>query len=287
VLFVADLGSDVPAVREVTLVPRDGWTDALALDDAGERVVLSARGLVALAEITSGRVIARTPMPATWPKAAAFRRDATLRIYGWKDATPDGSLEVVDWNPADGSLTDRAHVVGGPLRGLLQAGDLAVVRLGDTQFMIEGGDSATRSFPEGWACLLSDGNVAMTVPGELTLVSASGERLWSRPREDRAVLAMLEWQPGQLAIGVLDYVGAPGGVYTDFFELASGELTRREPGILPAFGVGYLGERPPKPGSFGARIFEEPTPPAFARQEGRLVRLLEDGTREPVVPGRE
>lgn len=267
-----------PTVDEVPLDPSYHWNLALAFDAPSQRAILTSREATGLVDSASGTVIAELPMEA---QGAAFRPDGTVRVCAREGDQAVASLVVVDWDPGSGTRKDLVRVPGSPSK-VRMAGDVVLGWLSRGRLVeravVDVAHGAWHTFPRGPADLvLASGNVALTLPEGLRVVTPAGETVCLAALEGRSVSVIAETQPGLLAVGLFD-PREVGWWRTVFVDERSGAVLREEQGVAPAAGSSLDRETAPA-GSPGAQLFMD--------REHRLVRIGADGSRQVLVAGPE
>jgi hypothetical protein len=301
-LALARLDGPAPKVESVELDPPlpEKELRSLALDAAGERVAVVQPQTLSIHEVPSGRTISRTAVTDGDWLTATFLADGRVRalrrvrgvVGGPGRAVLPGFLEIVELSGGVPSsrvpLEAASHAalasgIAGERLLLHEPQSPPAVSLIDIAsgrrlrvFGVEGGAAIVG------VALLERGGVAVVERAERTnrlRLAADGEadRLFELP----GGLPMLsgELPGGRFAVGLLrrlDYgVGEEAEVGdTLIVARGTGEILRREPGLLPAGRGGFHGYRGESRG--GATLFET--------EGGDMVRLDPDtGTRQIVL----
>jgi hypothetical protein len=267
-------------VEERPFLFQAGMMAALAVDEHGRRALLAGALSVALVDVASAREIARTAAPGV---VAADLGDGFARLY---QVTGPGQLAVSDWSLGDGSRVERARVTGAPpILLLARRGDLSVVVTGPREkALVDAASGAVRRFESkatdlpGAALVLASQHVALSLAGEVKVVSRAGEAVASLAVPDPAlVYALREPAPGELAVGL--WTPSLAGRRTLFVDAATGRVLREEKQLLPA-GPRYSGWMPqPEAGSFASRL--------LADSAGSVFRVDPDGRRREIVASPE
>ncbi len=300
-LALARLDGPAPVVETLELDPPlpEGDVRDLALDAGGERVAVVQALTLSIHELPSGRSISRTAGADGEWLTAAFLEDGRVRalrrvrgvVGGPGRAVLPGFLEVVEL--AGGVPSSRVSFDAVGHAGLASgiAGERLLLHEPQSPRGVSLHDIASgrrlRFFrdEDGWTIT----DVAMLERGGVALVEraagANRLQLAADGESDRLVelpgeLAILGGElPGdRIAVGQARLLGTSGGDATSVGDTvivsrATGEILRREPGLMPAARGGFYG-RDRSPG--GATLFET--------DGGDLVRLDPDtGTRQVVL----
>jgi hypothetical protein len=299
-IAVASLDGPAPLVETVELDPplaEGEGVGRLVLGAGGERVAIVQRYTLSVHELPSGRSLSRTAAADGEWVAAAFLPDGRMRalrriravVGGPGRAVIPGFLEVVEMAGGVPSSRQPLEAVGQAFLASGLAGERILLHepLAPRRVSLHDIRSGRRlrvfDGEPGWAVvdamLLRGGAVAVVegTRGSCRLrLATDGEpdRLVELP----AGLALIggELPGGRLAVGLL---GRPTGTDpgdagdTLLVALASGEIVRREAGILPPLVHDVAGEGPPSPEA--SRL--------FVTQAGEIVRLDPDTGRREVV----
>jgi hypothetical protein len=300
-IAVARLDGPTPLVETVELdppLPEDEGVGHLVLGAGGERVAIVQPHTLSVHELPSGRSLSRTAAADGDWVAAAFLPDGRMRalrrlravVGGPGRAVIPGFLEVVEMAGGVPSSRRPLEAVGQAFLASGLAGERILLHepLAPRRVSLHDARSGQRlrvfDAEPGWAVvdamLLTGGAVAVVegTRGSSRLRLAT-DRAPDRLVELPAGLALIggELPGGRLSVGLLrpTKTGSADSGDTLIVALASGEIVRREAGIVPALLQGVAGFGPPSPEA--SRL--------FVMQAGEIVRLDPDtGRREVVLP---
>jgi hypothetical protein len=271
----------------------------MALDATAARVAVVQAQTLSVHELPSGRSLSRTAAADGEWVAAAFLPDGRLRalrrvravVGGPGRAVLPGFLELVDLAGGVASGRLPLEAVGHAVLASGLAGDRILLHEPQAPRVVSLHDTRSgrrlRAFAgePGWpvtdALLLASGAVAVVEgSGAASRLRLSADGAADRLIELPAGFAVLggELPGGRVAIGLYGppstgpRVDTAAGI-TVVVALPSGEIVRREAGLLPALRQGLSGGGRQSPGA--STLFESPT--------GEIVRLDVDTGRRRLV----
>jgi hypothetical protein len=289
-VVVARFGAGRPRIEStpadgIDVPPGDVVPGALDVDAEGRRLLVAAKGFVAVVDTVSGATTARLAIADA--SDAQLLADGLVRVLslGTASGAPDAVL-VTDWNPRTGARAERARfaVTGQPvLLGL--RGDEALISSDGRELLLVDVARKTRltiARSEGrsraplWssrATGLAGGGTAVGTEGGVWVVpkDAPARRLLELAAPDRA-WSLVQPTPQELAIGILGHA-----TRTVFVDLASGAVTRTESGLVPVVDSVRRWRTPVEPGSLCSRL--------YVSDADDLVELTPDGRRRVIVAG--
>jgi hypothetical protein len=263
-----------PAAGPRLIARRPAHDRVLALSPDGSRLLVESLRTKQVVAVGDGAMLASIPEPATW-SMARFVSGTSVRALRRDIA----QARIVDWDVASGRLTERGAIRfegdAGDSRSIIPTHDWQrVLRVdGAGLFMHDLDGRLLATLVDGWpatpksryafhrAGLLSAGRFGSIDRGSegfrLRVFDRDGRALFETRVEAASVGG--ESEPGVLVVGRGKIWSADGTIRfageSEFVDLATGRVVRREPGLWPAFNAwGVLGGSV-EPGSLATRLF--------------------------------
>lgn len=268
-VWILDL--DQPGAAPRRVASRPDFLSVRALSPSGRRLLITRPRAKTLVDVESGRTIASIGESTSWTNAE-FLSETSVRAL----RIGPGQSRIVDWDAAGGRLTERGAIaLDGDrtwfARLVPTDGWQRVLRFDASGLFLHDLDGkVVATLVNGWPTRMNRaagplsagrfGSIEQEREGlRLRVFDSAGRALSEARFKGRFPLHVGgESAPGLLALGVAPAM-EDGQRETLFVDLATGSVTRREPGLWPAlrrWGAGRPGEsQNPQPGSLATRLF--------------------------------